>query len=110
MKIWILPNRIFNFGLANENSDLVNFFVPTFTGSGGGGLLNLHPEEGPSKGSQVAIKILDDLEKEIRSQVDFIKVDIEGYKYHAFKGAEKLLLAENAPDILFEFVHMIILE
>ena len=29
--------RIFNFGLANEDSNLVNFFVPNFTGSGGGG-------------------------------------------------------------------------
>ena len=28
--------RIFNFGLANEDSNLVNFFVPNFTGSGGG--------------------------------------------------------------------------
>jgi hypothetical protein len=28
--------RIFNFGLANEDSDLVNFFIPKFTGSGGG--------------------------------------------------------------------------
>ena len=37
-------------------------------------------------------------------KVDFIKADIEGYEYHAFKGAEKLLSAEKAPDILFEFV------
>ena len=37
-------------------------------------------------------------------EVDFIKADIEGYEYHAFKGAAKLLSAEKAPDILFEFV------
>jgi FkbM family methyltransferase len=95
--------RIFNFGLANENSDLVNFFVPTFTGSGGGGLLNLHPEEGPSKGSQVAIKILDDLEKEIRSQVDFIKVDIEGAEFEFLKGALNTI-SDSKPVIISELL------
>ncbi|HMO61650.1 MAG TPA: FkbM family methyltransferase [Ferruginibacter sp.] len=34
----------------------------------------------------------------------FIKVDIEGYEYYAFSGAQRLLYGENAPDILFEFV------
>jgi FkbM family methyltransferase len=36
--------------------------------------------------------------------VDFIKIDVEGFEYFAFKGAQKLLNATNAPDILFEFV------
>jgi FkbM family methyltransferase len=35
--------------------------------------------------------------------VNVLKVDIEGYEYFAFKGAEKLLTAANAPDIIFEF-------
>lgn len=38
------------------------------------------------------------------SVVDTIKIDIEGFEYFAFKGAEKLLSGPNAPDILFEFV------
>ena len=37
-------------------------------------------------------------------KIDFIKIDIEGYEYYAFKGARELLLGPNAPDILFEFV------
>jgi hypothetical protein len=37
------------------------------------------------------------------SKVDFIKIDVEGYEYYAFKGAETLLRKEGAPGILFEF-------
>lgn len=37
-------------------------------------------------------------------KVDVIKIDVEGYEYHAFKGAENLLNRADAPDILFEFV------
>jgi len=33
-----------------------------------------------------------------------IKIDVEGYEYHVFKGAETLLSGHEAPDILFEFV------
>lgn len=36
--------------------------------------------------------------------VDFIKVDIEGFEYFAFKGGAELLKQPNAPDILFEFI------
>jgi FkbM family methyltransferase len=38
------------------------------------------------------------------TKVDLIKVDVEGYEYHVFKGAETLLIADDAPDIFFEFV------
>ena len=37
-------------------------------------------------------------------KVDFIKVDIEGYEYFAFKGGSELLKKADAPDILFEFI------
>lgn len=36
--------------------------------------------------------------------LDFIKVDIEGYEYFAFRGGETLLSSSAAPDILFEFI------
>lgn len=37
-------------------------------------------------------------------KVDIIKIDVEGYEYHVFKGATELLGRADAPDILFEFV------
>ena len=43
--------------------------------------------------------------KELKiSVVDFLKVDVEGYEYFVFKGAEELLLLDNSPDIIFEFL------
>ena len=38
------------------------------------------------------------------SRVDTIKIDVEGFEYFVFQGAEKLLEREDAPRILFEFV------
>ena len=38
------------------------------------------------------------------SAIDFIKIDIEGFEYFAFEGAQNTLRSDNAPDILFEFV------
>ncbi|RYE58774.1 MAG: FkbM family methyltransferase [Sphingobacteriales bacterium] len=35
---------------------------------------------------------------------DLIKADVEGFEYFVFKGGEALLTAQDAPDILFEFV------
>lgn len=43
------------------------------------------------------------IQKNGLSKVDFIKIDVEGYEYYAFKGAEKLLMRDDAPPILFEF-------
>ncbi|HXB42846.1 MAG TPA: FkbM family methyltransferase [Puia sp.] len=37
-------------------------------------------------------------------KVDIIKIDVEGYEYHVFKGAVDLLSKADAPDIVFEFV------
>ena len=37
-------------------------------------------------------------------KVDFIKVDIEGFEYFAFRGGITLLKGAEAPDILFEFI------
>lgn len=38
------------------------------------------------------------------TKINFIKIDIEGYEYFAFDGSKNILLDQNAPDILFEFV------
>ena len=37
------------------------------------------------------------------SHADCIKIDIEGYEYYAFRGAEEILNASEPPEILFEF-------
>jgi FkbM family methyltransferase len=37
-------------------------------------------------------------------KIDMIKIDVEGYEYHVFKGAEKVLSGNDSPDIFFEFV------
>ena len=47
---------------------------------------------------------IDSLLKELKiEKVDIIKIDVEGYEYHVFKGAIELLSREDAPDILLEF-------
>jgi FkbM family methyltransferase len=73
------------------------------------------PEDLYGKGSMVAVFTNESEEIETITvdtllntnnieSLDFIKIDVEGFEYFAFKGAEKLLNAPNAPDILFEFV------
>lgn len=48
---------------------------------------------------------IDDLYKQYGfEKVDFIKVDIEGFEYFAFRGGASLLKSPQAPDILFEFI------
>jgi len=48
---------------------------------------------------------LDDLYNQYQcKKVDFLKVDIEGFEYFAFKGGAHLLKQADAPDILFEFI------
>jgi FkbM family methyltransferase len=37
-------------------------------------------------------------------KVDLIKIDVEGYESHVFRGATELLSRADAPDIIFEFV------
>ena len=57
------------------------------------------------KGIPVQSVTIDTLVKEQDLHtVDTIKIDIEGFEYFAFRGAEKLIGGPNAPDILFEFV------
>lgn len=44
------------------------------------------------------------LERNGIGKVGVIKIDVEGYEYHVFNGAKRLLEAKNAPKIVFEFV------
>ena len=45
------------------------------------------------------------LKRENIKELDFIKVDVEGYEYFVFKGGEAIFQNAKAPDILFEFLH-----
>lgn len=56
----------------------------------------------PEKVRAVTLDTL--LSELIIPEVHFIKIDIEGYEYFAFKGAWQLLSRPDAPDILFEFL------
>lgn len=54
---------------------------------------------------KVKSKRLDTLVQELDlKKVDLIKIDVEGFEYYVFKGAEKLLKTLDAPIIIFEFV------
>jgi FkbM family methyltransferase len=47
---------------------------------------------------------VDSLLKEMQiDKVDIIKIDVEGYEHHVFRGATELLGRPDAPDVLFEF-------
>lgn len=97
-------NKITNCNIQNNavtdvDGENLNFYSPVDL-FGKGSLSAVFTNEAENV---ISIK-LDTLvsEKKI-TNVDFIKIDIEGYEYFAFKGGEKLLSAKNAPDILFEF-------
>jgi FkbM family methyltransferase len=91
---------IINKALTDTDGAIVNFFSPDEK-FGKGSLTSIFTKDA----KQVETIRLDTLLRQHEiGKVDFIKADIEGYEYHAFKGAEKLLSAEKAPDILFEFV------
>jgi len=73
------------------------------------------PEDKFGKGSLSAVFTRDSITvKTIRvdtmlrnlniERVDLIKIDVEGYESHVFRGASELLSRSDAPDILFEFV------
>ena len=91
---------IINKALTDYDGAIVNFFSPDEK-FGKESLSSVFTKDA----KQVETIRLDTLHRQHEIvKVDFIKADIEGYEYHAFKGAAKLLSAEKAPDILFEFV------
>lgn len=72
------------------------------------------PEEKFGKGSfapvftDKAVKVetisLDDLFSQLNRQINFIKVDVEGFEGRIFEGGKSVLSNLNSPTILFEFV------
>jgi FkbM family methyltransferase len=91
---------LYNYALFDEDKKLMPFYSPRDK-FGTGSLSAVFTD--------VAVEVesirLDTLLKNAGiDKVDLIKIDIEGYEYYAFKGAETLLSAPDAPDIFFEFI------
>ena len=79
-----------------------SFSVPAFTGSGGGSLQNLHPEEGAPLVFSVKVEKLDNLQNKTQG-IDLIKIDVEGSEFQLIKGALETIEG-NKPTIVIELL------
>ncbi len=93
--------QILEFALSNFTGN-ANFSVPAFTGSGGGSLMNLHPEEGLPSEFSVSVEKLDNLSAKT-SGTDLIKIDVEGAEFQLLQGAIQTLKATR-PTIVIELL------
>ena len=92
--------RLFNNAVYDQDDLVLDFFSPAEK-FGKGSLAAIFTNE-PEK---VVTKTLDTLVSEHNIiNVDVIKVDVEGFEYFVFKGAQGLLGREHRPTVLFEFV------
>lgn len=93
--------QILEFALSNFSGN-ANFSVPAFTGSGGGSLMNLHPEEGLPNEFSVSVERLDNLSAKT-SGADLVKIDVEGAEFQLIQGAIQTLKATR-PTIVIELL------
>lgn len=89
-----------NKAISDLDGQQVNFFSP-LDQHGKGSLSPVFTDQSESVETITLHTLL--VQHQIEA-VDFIKIDIEGYEYYAFKSAEKTLKKQNAPVILFEFI------
>jgi FkbM family methyltransferase len=89
--------HLFNVGLGDRKDCTEEFFVPKFTGTGGGSLKNLHPEEGVPEKISIQLTTLDSALK--GKQVDLIKIDVEGNEFDVITGSMKMI--SNSKPIIF---------
>ena len=92
--------ELFNFALLDNNNCEVDFFAPQDK-FGKGSLSPIFTKRSEKVQSRTIDSIMEELDLK---SVELIKIDVEGYEYFVFKGAENLLKSKNAPIILFEFV------
>lgn len=90
---------LINKAIADEEGKIVNFYTPHIKFGKGSIVKAFASEE-----SKVETTTIDSIASGNKLKVDFIKIDIEGFEWLAFKGGHQILTAMNAPDILFEFV------
>lgn len=93
--------QILEFALSNFSGN-ANFSVPAFTGSGGGSLMNLHPEEGSPSEFSVSVERLDNLSAKTYG-ADLVKIDVEGAEFQLIQGAIQTLKATH-PTIVIELL------
>jgi FkbM family methyltransferase len=89
-----------NRALFYSDDEMMNFYSPEEK-YGKGSLASVFTDK------RVTVKTirLDTLLRDLGIQkVHLVKIDVEGFEYHVFKGATALLSARDAPDIIFEFV------
>jgi FkbM family methyltransferase len=92
--------QAFNKALYFTDNEILNFYSPDEKFGKG----SLSPIFTNRKVPVSTIKV-DTLMKELGlSKVDLVKIDVEGYEYHVFRGAVDLLGGADAPDVIFEFV------
>lgn len=89
--------KTFNIGVGLTNDSVSDFFIPKFTGSGGGSLRNLHPEEGEPIKISVKINSLDSILA--NKNVDLMKIDVEGNEYDVIAGG--IALIKNSKPTIF---------
>ena len=83
-----------------EEQNTKNMFVPKFTGTVGASFQNLHEEEGNASVVVVEVKKLDEL---IKTRIELIKIDVEGYESSVLRGSERLI-NQYQPTIMVELL------
>lgn len=85
--------------LYDKDDEVLEFYSPGEK-FGKGSLSPIYTTEGV----KVCTITLDALVRQLGlERTHLIKIDVEGYEYHVFKGGRSLLGGSDAPDILFEF-------
>lgn len=88
-----------NKALSDKDGELLRFNSENdLFGSG-----HIEAADGISGETVETVRLDSLLEQKGIGTVDVMKVDVEGYEYYAFAGAEKLLTSSDAPAVLFEF-------
>lgn len=92
--------KLLNYALLDVDNSEIDFFSPEDK-YGKGSLSPIFTKLSEKVKSRTVDSILNEFNFQ---SIDIIKIDVEGYEYFVFKGAEVLLKSPNAPYILFEFV------
>ena len=88
--------------LSDRVENDVELFIPLFTGSGGGSMADLHPDEGNSAIHKVSTSTLD-YEMRHLGGLDLIKIDVEGAEFGVLQGAFNTI-KKYRPTIIVELL------